>query len=145
MKISREVIIFFTITFVIYILPEIVIEDAMLYIVGGGVLAIMNEVLKLFFLQNSSYAPYLLWLFFLTVMVVVFFKLKNKIKIYLTLIIIGLLLYVIDFWLYDLVSYDSGIREKIILDTDAKAIVFTLISVVIKSLILSCVYYWRRK
>lgn len=137
---SRKFIVAFVISFLVYFLPEIVVNEAMLYITGGLFLAPINEILKIFSIQSSNIS-FLLWTFILIGTIILFFRLKNKAFKYFILFVIGLLLYIIDFGLLSLVSYDPEMKDKIILNSNIKAITFMLIGVLIKSLILSWVYY----
>lgn len=137
---SRKFIVAFVISFLVYLLPEIVVNEAMLYITGGLFLAPINEILKIFSIQSSNIS-FLLWTFILIGTIILFFRLKNKAFKYFILFVIGLLLYIIDFGLLSLVSYDPEMKDKIILNSNIKAITFMLIGVLIKSLILSWVYY----
>jgi len=52
-----------------------------------------------------------------------------------------LTLYIIDFGLLGLVSYDPEIKDSIILNSNIKATTFMLVGVLIKSLVLSFIYY----
>lgn len=140
MMTSRKFIVAFVISFLVYLLPEIVVNEAMLYITGGLFLAPINEILKIFSIQSSNIS-FLLWTFILIGTIILFFRLKNKAFKYFILFVIGLLLYIIDFGLLSLVSYDPEMKDKIILNSNIKAITFMLIGVLIKSLILSWVYY----
>lgn len=141
---NRNFIVAFVISFLVYLLPEIVVNEAMLYITGGLFLAPINEILKIFSIQNSNIS-FLLWAFILIGTIILYFKLKNKTFKYLVLFIIGLLLYIIDFGLHSLVSYDPEMKDRIILNSNIKAITFMLIGVLIKSFILSWVYYKGNK
>lgn len=137
---NRKFIVAFLISFLVYLLPEIVVSDAMLYITGGMFVASIDEVLKLFSVQNSNIS-FLLLAVILIGAIILFFQLKNKLFKYLFLFFIGLLLYIIDFGLHSFVSYDPEIKDRIILNSNIKAITFMLIGVLIKSLILSWIYY----
>lgn len=138
--INRYFIITFVISFLVYLLPEIIVNEAMLYITGGLFLAPINEILKIFSIQNSNIF-FLLWAFILIGAIILFFRLKNKAFKYFILFVTGLLLYIIDFGLLGLVSYDPEIKDRIILNSNIKATTFMLIGVLMKSLVLSWVYY----
>lgn len=137
---SRKFIVAFVISFLVYLLPEILVSDVMLYITGGLFLATIDQMLKLFSVQNSNIS-FLLWAFILIGTIILFFRLKNKAFKYFILFVIGLLLYIIDFGLLGLVSYDPEMKDRIILNSNIKATTFMLIGVLIKSLVLSWVYY----
>jgi len=74
---SRKFIVAFVISFLVYLLPEIVVNEAMLYITGGLFLAPIDEILKIFFVNNSNIS-FLLWVFILIGTIILFFRLKNK-------------------------------------------------------------------
>ena len=142
---NRKFSIAFAICFLLYLLPEIFASEAMLYITGGIFAGTISHILKIFSFNSESNLTFLIW--FILLIVAVYFYLKTKISIirYSLLFTIGLLLYLIDFGLFSLVSYDSEIKNRIIINSVFKSISFMLISVIIKSLFLSWVYYKGNK
>lgn len=79
MKINRNFIVVFTIVFVIYFLPELLFDDAMLYIVGGIIGALLQEVLKIFVKSSSNYLVLILWGIILIGFIGLFFWTKENI------------------------------------------------------------------
>lgn len=137
---NRKFIVVFVISFLAYLLPEIIVSDAMLYFTGGLFVTSIDEMLKLFSIQNSNIS-FSLWAIILIGAITLFFNLKNKVFKYLILFVIALLLYIVDFGLYSLVSYDPEIKNRIILNSNIKATTFMLIGVLLKSIILSLIIY----
>jgi uncharacterized membrane protein YjjP (DUF1212 family) len=122
------------ISFVIYFLPEYFFEGAMLYIVGGSVGGTLQEIFKIFGGNPSNFLIFSVWVVLLVGVVFLYYRLKNKLVKYFTIVVFVALLYVVDFIpLFDITDLTTrylnmGIR---------------LLS---KSLILSLIVYfdWKR-
>lgn len=138
MKINRSFIIVFTIVFVIYFLPELLFDDAMLYIVGGIIGALLQEVLKIFVNSPSNYLVLVLWGIILLGFIGLFFWTKRKYLKYVFALIIALLLYIIDSIYASVPVYDIyDIQKAVFMDN-----LFSIIVVFCKSLILSIILYY---
>jgi len=144
MLITKEFIIIFVISYLIYFLFEIIISDALLYITGGLIVGSINKVLKLFSI-NSNYIPYLIWFFILIGLIILFLKLKNKLLKYFLIIIIGLFLFIIDFGIHRFVSYDSEIKYKLIINSNFKANTLLQVIILVKCFTLSSIYYMKKE
>jgi hypothetical protein len=142
---NRKFTIAFAICFLLYLLPEIFASDAMLYITGGIFGGTISQILKLLSFNPESNLTFIIWGVLLLIAIYGCIKARNKAVKYLLLFIVGLLLYLIDFGLFSTVSYDTEIKNRIILNSSIKATVFMLFSVFIKSLILSWTYYKGNK
>lgn len=124
----------FAISFVIYSLPEYFFEGAMLYIVGGSVGGTLQEFFMIFGGNPSNFLIFSVWVVLLVGVVFLYYRLKNKLVKYFTIVVFVALLYVVDFVpLFDITDLTTrylnmGIR---------------LLS---KSLILSLIVYfdWKR-
>lgn len=138
MKINRNFIIVFTIVFAIYLLPELLFDNAMLYIVGGGIGALLQEVLKIFISSPSNYLVLILWGIILLGFIGMFFWTKRKYIKYVFVLIIVLLLYIIDFVYASTYFYDIYDIQK------ARFInnLFFITIVFCKSFILSFILYY---
>ncbi|MDO5616146.1 MAG: hypothetical protein Q4G16_08140 [Cruoricaptor ignavus] len=134
MKINRSFIIVFTIIFAIYFPPELLFDDAMLYIVGGIIGALLQEVLKIFVRSPSNYLVLILWGIILLGFIGLFFWTKRKYLKYVLALIIGLLLYIIDFIYAAILVY--GIQKAGFMDS-----LFSIIVIFCKTLILSFILY----
>lgn len=138
MKINRNLIIIFTIVFAIYFLPELLFDNAMLYIVGGITGALLQEVLKIFLKNPSNYLVLILWGVILLGFIGLFFLTKRKYLKYVFVLLIALLLYIIDFIYAGVPVYDIyDIQKAGFMDN-----LFSIIVVFCKSLILSIILYY---
>ena len=138
MKINRSFIIIFTIVFAIYFLPELLFDDAMLYIVGGIIGALLQEVLKIFVNSPSNYLVLVLWGIILLGFIGLFFWTKRKYLKYVFALIIALLLYIIDSIYASVPVYDIyDIQKAGFMDN-----LFSIIVILCKSLILSFILYY---
>jgi len=89
-KFSRILFIFI----VLYFISDFFFTDAILYLVGG-LFGVLSKAVGL-----KSF--YLVWTVTLVGFIVLSFKLKNRFAWFTTLVIIGVLLYLIDAFLYEL-------------------------------------------
>lgn len=87
---------FSVIASVLYILLYILFDDAFIYWIGG----LIGSFLKLFSETASSVTVGVIWLVLIGLFIAIANYLKNDFK-FLILIIIGLLLYLIDFMMYE--------------------------------------------
>lgn len=142
---NRKFTVAFGICFLLYLLPEIFASDAMLYITGGIFGGTISQILKLLSFNSESNLTFIIWGVLLLTTIYGYIKVRNKVVKYLLLFFVGLLLYIIDFGLYSTISYDTEIKNRIILNSSIKSTVFMLFSVFIKSLILSWAYYKGNK
>lgn len=137
MKKNRSFIVVFTIIFAIYFLPELLFDDAMLYIVGGLTGALLQEALRIFVKSPSNYSVLILWGIILLGFIGLFFWTKRKYLKYVFILIIALLLYIIDFIYAGIAVYDIyDIQKAEFMDN-----LFSNIVVFCKSLILSIIIY----
>lgn len=117
----------------IYLVFDLFLHDTFLYIIGGA----LSTLLKSFDKQVNLTILVLLWLALLLASVVVYNKIKNKPFKYLMLAVVAILLYVVDFIIYDLLPYDI---------VDAKTRYLTIgIMVLTKGIILSLIIYFKRR
>lgn len=126
---NRKFIVAFSICFVTYLLSDIFFNDAVLYLLGGlfGTIAKWLGITKMF---------YFIWLAVLLGLIILYHKINNKpIKIVL-IILLWALFYLIDAVLYEIMP-----------DITSKILKYSHIglSVVLKSLALSWIYYKGNK
>lgn len=87
---------------ILYFLPELLFDEAMLYISGGIIGGSILEVLKYFGIENKDFLVTLIWFFLLIGVTLVFLKLKNKPIKYFLVVVIVFLLYVFDFLFFEI-------------------------------------------
>lgn len=116
---------------ILYFLPELFFDEAMLYISGGIIGGSILEVLKYFGIENKDFLGTLIWFFFLIGVTLVFLKLKNKPIKYLLVVVIVYLLYVFDFLFFEILP--SNITNYHLLKWTR---------ILSKSLILSVILYY---
>lgn len=133
MRNNNKLPILILIASVFYLLLDLLWHDMFLYLIGG----ILGSLLKSSDRQVSLILLVLLWLALLIGAVVGFYKIGNKPLKYIMLVVVAVLLYVVDFIIYNLLPYDI---------VDAKSRYLTIgIMVLVKSIILSLIIYFERR
>jgi len=93
---NRKFAIVFIICLVVYIIPEVFFNNAMLYLSGGIIGGSISEFFKNTLGQVNNLYIFFTWALLLGGLVFLFFRLKNNILRYLVLFIIAFFLYIID-------------------------------------------------
>ena len=93
---KNKLILAFAAFFLVYLLPEIYFNNAMIYIMGGVVGGTINEILEIAYKNPSPTIILIVWLLILVCSILLSLKIQNKFLKYLSVLIIGLLLYVVD-------------------------------------------------
>lgn len=117
----------------IYLILDLLLHDTFLYIIGG----LLGTLLKSFDKQVNLSLLVLLWLVILIASVVAFYRIKNKPLKYFMLVIVVVLLYVVDFIVYNFLNFD---REDVKMNY-----LNTAIMILAKGLILALIIYFERK
>lgn len=101
----------FIISSIIYILFHILFEDMVIYWIGG----VIGSFLKLFSNAVSPVSITIVWLVLIGIFTSLVHSLKKKLKL-LLLIIIGLLLYLVDFLMHEVVveDYNNEVAKYVI-------------------------------
>ncbi len=118
---------------VLYFLLYWFLNDLFLYAIGGA----LSVVVRLFNKQTNVPLLIFLWVALLGVATFFYYKFNSRPIKYLFLLLVAVLLYVVDFILYDIVSFDTLDRKVIFLTVAAM--------VLIKGLVLSLVVYFESK
>ena len=113
----------------IYLILDLLLHDTFLYTIGG----LLGALLKPFDKQVNLSLLIFLWIGLLISSVVAFYKLQNKPLKYLMLVIVAILLYVVDFILYEFLNFD---REDVKINY-----LNTVIIIIAKGLILALIIY----
>lgn len=142
---NRKFAVAFVMSFLLYLLPEIFASNAMLYIAGGIFGGTISQIFKFLSFDSQSILIFTTWGVLLLIAIYGCIKARNKAVKYSLLFVVGLLLYLIDIGLFSTVSYDTEIKNRIILNTSIETTVFMLFSVFMKALILSWTYYKGNK
>lgn len=124
--INRKFIIVFIICFFLYLLSDIFIADTFLYLWGG----IFGSIARWLGITQSF--PFI-WLSVLVVLAIVYIKGQNKFFKITLIILLWMLLYLLDIFIYKLIS---EITSKMMRN-------FFVISAFLKSLTLSWIYKYR--
>jgi len=109
------------------------VNDLFLYAIGGA----LGTVVRLFSKQTNVPLLIFLWVVLLGVATVFYYKFKSRPVKYLFLLLVAVLLYVVDFILYDIMSSDTPDRMIILLNV--------AVVVIIKGLALSLIIYFEKK
>lgn len=141
MEIKRFLLIF-SASVVVYFISDYLFNQVMLYVLGGVIWGTFD---MLFNIELGLFSGLLIELLTLVGISVLFYRLRNKSLKYFTIILIAGLLYIIDFLLMNLVSYDPEIENRIILDSSFKSGVFMAFSTLLKSLVLSLIIYFEER
>ena len=108
------------------------LNDLFLYVIGGA----LGEVVRLFSKQTNLPLLIFLWLFLLGIATFFYYKFKSRPVKYLFLFLNFILLYVVDFILYEVMNFDT---------TDRMIIFFNVAAMVlIKGLVLSMIIYFDK-
>lgn len=117
----------------IYLILDLLLHDAFLYIIGGA----LGTVLKSFNKQVNLGLLIFLWLALLIASVISFYKIKNKPLKYFMLAVVVIMLYLVDFILYNFLNFG---REDVKINY-----LNTAIMIIVKGLILALIIYFERK
>ncbi len=117
----------------LYVFLYWLVNDLFLYAIGGA----LGIVVKLFSKQTNVPLLIFLWIVLLGVATLFYYKFKSSPFKYLFLLLVAVLLYVVDFILYDIMSFDTQDRMIILLNVS--------VMVLIKGLLLSLIVYFEKK
>lgn len=134
---TKKFIIVFAISFVVYFISDYFFTNSAMYLLGGAIWGASKSI--------SLNLGIIIGLVIMLGCVVLFFQSRNKLLRFLLLFVLAILLYVLDFVLLELVSYDSEIEGKIILDSTFKSNMFLIFRILYKSLILSLIIHSEGK
>jgi len=118
---------------VLYFFLYWVLNDLFLYAIGGA----LGIVVKLFSKQTNVPLLIFLWVALLGIATLFYYKFKSRPVKYLFLLLVAALLYVVDFILYDIMSFDTPDRMIILLNV--------AVMVLIKGSALSLIIYFEKK
>lgn len=125
----------------LYLIPELLFKDAMLYIAGGSVGGTIYELFKGIGVKLPSSVIFVIWILLIIGLILLFFRIRNKPLKYFILVLIGLLLYVVDSILSGIPIYNLASTDfAIIIDN-----VLLIFIVFIKALILTSIIYFNDK
>lgn len=133
--VTRKFIFIFIASITIYIFPELFFENALLYLSGGIIGGTLSEIFKEASEGINTFLVFFIWIIFLLVLVVLFFRLRNKPIKYLILLLIAFFLYIIDNLLAFIPIYEM----------ESSVIAYRLylsLSILLKSFILSLITYY---
>ncbi len=134
---NRKFIITFLICFVLYLLPEIFVNDALLFLSGGVIAGSIGELLKV----ENDVLIFSIWIVLISVLVFSYLIIKLKWLKYLLLIVIAFTLNIIDNIFAFIPIFDMQNKDFVIFIT----YVFMFIEMTLKSLALSWIYYKGNK
>ena len=109
------------------------LNDLFLYAIGG----VLGIVVKVFSKQTNVPLLVCLWVVLLGVATLFYYKFNRRSVKYLFLLLVAVLLYVVDFLLYDIMSFDTPDRMIIFLNI--------AVMVLIKAVVLSLIIYFENK
>jgi len=81
----------------VYFISDFFFTDAMLYITGGVIGGTIEDIFKSFGKKTGYYQSLLVWVGLLTMMILLLYRLRNKLLKFFILLLIAALLYVVDF------------------------------------------------
>lgn len=121
----------------IYLLPELLFNQAMLYLSGGLIGGTITEIFKDTLESPSVFLVFAIWVALLVGLVFLFFKLNYKPIKFFVLLIIAFFLYIIDNLLVFIPIFGKLEKSTAII----VSYIITVVSVLIKSIILALIYY----
>jgi len=134
---NRKFIIAFLICFVLYLLPEIFVNGALLFLSGGVIAGSIGELLKI----ENDVLIFSIWIVLISVLVFSYLIIKLKWLKYLLLIVIAFTLNIIDNIFAFIPIFDMQNKDFAIFIS----YVFMFIEMTLKSLALSWIYYKGNK
>jgi hypothetical protein len=134
---NRKFIIAFLICFVLYLLPEIFVNGALLFLSGGVIAGSIGELLKI----ENNVLIFSIWIVLISVLVFSYLIIKLKWLKYLLLIVIAFTLNIIDNIFAFIPIFDMQNKDFAIFIS----YVFMFIEMTLKSLALSWIYYKGNK
>ncbi|WP_282787596.1 hypothetical protein [Flavobacterium croceum] len=134
---NRKFIIAFLICFVLYLLPEIFVNDALLFLSGGVIAGSIGELLKI----ENNVLIFSIWIVLIGVLVFSYLTIKLKWLKYLLLIAIAFTLNIIDNIFAFIPVFDMQNKDFAIFIS----YVVMFIEITLKSLALSWIYYKGNK
>lgn len=134
---TKRFLVIVAVTLVIYSLPELFFENAMLYITGGVIAGTIDEVFEFFWKEIHFHQVLVTWTVLLIGIILLFLRFKNKPLQYFTIVLIAFLLYVVDFILFEVFPdhITSGTASYLV----------SGIRILSKALILSLIVYFDGK
>jgi len=134
---NRKFIIAFLICFVLYLLPEIFVNGALLFLSGGVIAGSIGELLKI----ENDVLIFSIWIVLISVLVFSYLIIKLKWLKYLLLIVIAFTLNIIDNIFAFIPIFDMQNKDLAIFIS----YVVMFIEMTLKSLALSWIYYKGNK
>lgn len=132
--VTKKFLPIFLISVVAYFILDYVFSNAMLYIVGGIVGGSIGEAFEVLKIEAGILLVCLVWGALLGGLIILFYRLRNKVLKYTLVILIAVFLYVIDMCFASIPHSDS---ENIILLSN----IIIGFLILVKSLILSWIIY----
>lgn len=132
-KVTGALIIFL----LIYILPELFFENAMLYLSGGVVGGTISEILRGSSGKPSNVLVFAIWAIVLVGLILLFVRLQYKPIKYLILLIIAFFLYIVDNLLGVVSIFETESQQSALI---VKYVVIGL-SILLKSTALTWLYW----
>lgn len=106
MKTSRFFLILI-VSLTIYAIPELLFDEAMLYISGGVIGGSILEIFKFFSIELKDSLMILIWVFLLVGIALIFLRVNNKLIKYLLIVVLTFFLYVFDFIVFEIIPAES--------------------------------------
>lgn len=134
---NRKYIVAFLICFVLYLLPEIFVNDALLYLSGGVIAGTISEFLKI----DNNIVIFSIWIILIIASSFFYLIVKLRWLKYILLILLAFMLNIIDnifafIPIFDLKNKDVAIIISYIV---------MFVEILLKSLVLSWIYYKGNK
>lgn len=115
-----------------YLVLHLILDDLILYVIGGA----LGTIIKLFNMQVNIPLLVFGWIALLLTCVFFYYRIKNSPTKYLFLLSVIMLLYVVDFILFEMLSFDNQGASFRLFNISVK--------ILIKGLILSSIIYSER-
>lgn len=141
MMITKRFLIILAVSFVLYLIIELFFENAMLYIMGGVVGGIIQEIFRSFGEEPGSNLIFSVWVILLIGLVIWYYQLQYRPLKYFFIVIIAAFLYVIDNLIAGIPVFDIEDIERAVL---INKLLFW-VSTFSKSLFLSLIFYYGTK
>lgn len=129
---SKKFLLILAVLTVLYLLPELFFENAMVYISGGIIGGTISELFKGVSEGVNTLLVFLIWAILLFCLVILFLRLRHNPLKYLVLLLVAFFLYIIDNTLA-FISYDIAANYYLVIYG---------LRILSKSLLLSVIVYY---
>lgn len=134
---NKKFILAFIVCFILYLLPEIFINDTLLYLSGGVIAGTISEFLKI----DSNIIIFSIWIILIIALFYLYLTVKFKWLKYIVLALLAFMLNIIDNIFSFIPIFDFKNKDVAIITS----YIVAFVEILLKSITLSWIYYKGNK